>query len=459
VRSASYLVKLVARWAVLTLSISTLLFVAAGTTRLPSLRNYLATFSTFLLATMLGVDPGLAKERSCMSEKGRTPAGRFAAGLSSLTTLTVAALHVGHFHWLHSVPADARRGSLVVFAGAMALQMWAMVANPFFSPDIRLQPERGHRLIACGPYRLLRHPGYLAMLVAVPASALAIGSWLALLPAAAFCLVIWKRVRVEEEFLQKNLAGYSEYMGRVRGRSFPAWIRAAQAETRFPARSRLKTPTGGGRESARIFHSCSLPRTRQKRFLSLLFRPALLQARQAVNFSCALAARRSSASAARPSGFPVSSQKDRLCRTAFPAPPENAELGLGSRRHLPRGAPRQSRAEKGDSNHLSEPHFPHRLRRQRRTTEIHEERHPGRNTQRRNQSLVEKLEGRLRLAPSGIAAPPGANLPNLPASWRKAHTFRSRANCAIASTKKTAGVMPKQRPSNGGWLRFTPTAS
>jgi hypothetical protein len=63
-----------------------------------------------------------------------------------------------------------------------------------------------------------------------------------------------------------------------------------------------------------------------------LFRPALSRARQAVNFSCALAARRPSASATQPSGFPVSSQKDRRCRTAsFRAPPENAELGLGSR--------------------------------------------------------------------------------------------------------------------------------
>lgn len=219
-KNANYWVKLSARWAVITLSISTLLFVAAGTTRLPSLRNFLVTFSACLLATMLGIDPGLATERSRTSDKGAMP-GRFAAGLSFLTTLTVAALEVGRFHWLHSVPADARWSSLVFFAGAMALQMWAMVANPFFSPDIRLQPERRHRVIACGPYRLVRHPGYLAMLVAVPASALAIGSWLALLPAAAFCLVILKRVGAEEDFLQRSLAGYSEYRGRVGGRLFP----------------------------------------------------------------------------------------------------------------------------------------------------------------------------------------------------------------------------------------------
>ena len=219
-KDPGHLPKLLARWAVLTVFISLLLFVAAGTTRIPSLRNYLVTFSAFQLAIMFAIDSGLAKERSSTFVKKGT-SGRFAASLSFLGTVMVGAFDVGRLHWLHGVPPAARRVSLVLFAGAMALQMWAMVVNPFFSPEIRLQSERGHTLVTWGPYRLLRHPGYLAMLVAVPLSALAIGSWFALVPAAAFCLAILKRVGPEEEFLQQNLAGYSEYMRRVRGRLFP----------------------------------------------------------------------------------------------------------------------------------------------------------------------------------------------------------------------------------------------
>ena len=211
---------LLARWGFLTLSVSLLLFVTAGTTQLPSLRNYLATFSAFLLATMLAVDPELAEERSSVFEKSGI-SGRVSASLSFVATLVVAAFEVGHLHWLPSVPVPARHASLVVFAGALVVEMWAMVANPFFSPEVRLQGERGHKLITCGPYRLVRHPGYLAMLVAIPASALAIGSWLALAPAAAFCLTILRRVGKEEGFLLKNLAGYPEYRERVRGRLFP----------------------------------------------------------------------------------------------------------------------------------------------------------------------------------------------------------------------------------------------
>lgn len=99
--------------------------------------------------------------------------------------------------------------------------MWAMIVNPFFSPVIRIQAERGHHLITRGPYRWLRHPGYLAMIVAIPASALAIGSWLALISAAGFCLIIMRRARWEDEILKDELAGYMDYMHRVPSSFFP----------------------------------------------------------------------------------------------------------------------------------------------------------------------------------------------------------------------------------------------
>lgn len=219
-RSIGYLAKLFTRWVRVTLSVSLLLFLAAGSTQLSSLRYYLLIFSALLLATMFSVDPGLAEERSRPVEKATT-SGRFATGLCFLATLVLAALDIGRLHRFDSVSVDVRMGSLLLFGAGTTLQLWAMAINPFFSPEIRLQIEGGHKLVTCGPYRFVRHPGYLAMIVSVPASGLAIGSWLALAPAAAFCLVIMKRVRAEEEFLQNNLAGYCDYMRQVRGRLFP----------------------------------------------------------------------------------------------------------------------------------------------------------------------------------------------------------------------------------------------
>ena len=53
---------LLVRWTLITASLSVLLFLAAGTTQVASIRRYLMVFSALLLITMLAVDPRLAKE-------------------------------------------------------------------------------------------------------------------------------------------------------------------------------------------------------------------------------------------------------------------------------------------------------------------------------------------------------------------------------------------------------------
>ena len=60
----------------------------------------------------------------------------------------------------------------------------AMIANRFFSAVVRIQGERGHRVIDQGPYALIRHPGYAGMILSVPCSGLALGSWLGGRPGA-----------------------------------------------------------------------------------------------------------------------------------------------------------------------------------------------------------------------------------------------------------------------------------
>lgn len=209
------LLPLLLRWGLITASLSCLLLLAAGTSRIASLRGYLALFSVWLLVTMLVVDPRLAQERAHPGNPGMDDGLRFATGFSFLLTLTVAAFFAGHMHFGLNVPAPLRHAALVAFALSCCLHTWAMIANPFFSPVVRIQTEAGHRLIANGPYRFMRHPGYAAMLISLPASALAIGSYIALLPALAFILVISWRTQLEDQFLKANLPGYAEYAEHV----------------------------------------------------------------------------------------------------------------------------------------------------------------------------------------------------------------------------------------------------
>jgi len=93
--------------------------------------------------------------------------------------------------------------------------------NRFFVPVIRIQSDRGHRVVSSGPYAVMRHPGYAGTLLAAPAAALAIGSWGALIPALALSATFLSRAAHEDRFLHANLPGYAEYTGRVRFRLVP----------------------------------------------------------------------------------------------------------------------------------------------------------------------------------------------------------------------------------------------
>jgi protein-S-isoprenylcysteine O-methyltransferase Ste14 len=220
-RDSFYVARTVGQWALLTLSFAFLLFFAAGTTEIASVRAYITTFSGLLLVTMLAVHPDLAEERVHAHEGALDSGARLASGFLFLLTVVAAALDVGRLHESDGVAAGIRWAALLAFSVAVAFQASAMIVNPFFSPVIRLQGERNHRVITRGPYGLVRHPGYLAMLIAIPASALALGSWLALIPGLAFSVVIIRRTACEDQFLKLNLHGYTDYSRRVRYRLLP----------------------------------------------------------------------------------------------------------------------------------------------------------------------------------------------------------------------------------------------
>src|SRR5260370_42326317 len=96
-----------------------------------------------------------------------------------------------------------------------------MIVNSFFSPSVRLQTERSQSVIQHGPYILMRHPGYFAMSISVSATALAIGSWLAMIPPVAFVLLIRRRAQLQDHVLRNNLSGYAGYARRVPAKLTP----------------------------------------------------------------------------------------------------------------------------------------------------------------------------------------------------------------------------------------------
>jgi protein-S-isoprenylcysteine O-methyltransferase Ste14 len=110
---------------------------------------------------------------------------------------------------------------LVLFAIGAWLPMRSMSVNRFFSPVVRVQHERGHKLVDRGPYAVIRHPGYAGMAVLAVGGALLLGSLAALVPALVYTGLVLRRVLFEDAFLKQNLDGYREYSERVRFRLVP----------------------------------------------------------------------------------------------------------------------------------------------------------------------------------------------------------------------------------------------
>ena len=134
--------------------------------------------------------------------------------------LPVAAFDAGRFQWSVVPGWLVLAGYFAVLAG-IAVTCWAQAVNPFFEPGVRIQAERHQRVIDTGPYRFVRHPGYIAALFIFFGMALALGSFLALVPAAVASALLVLRTSWEDRLLRAELAGYDDYARQVRWRLVP----------------------------------------------------------------------------------------------------------------------------------------------------------------------------------------------------------------------------------------------
>jgi protein-S-isoprenylcysteine O-methyltransferase Ste14 len=130
----------------------------------------------------------------------------------------VAALDVGRYHWSDKIPFTMQFAALIAVALGMAGWGWAMLSNRFFSSEVRIQTDRGHHMESGGPYRCVRHPGYVSALLMFAASPVALGSLWAILPTLGALVLFVRRTALEDEMLRVELPGYAEYAARVRFR-------------------------------------------------------------------------------------------------------------------------------------------------------------------------------------------------------------------------------------------------
>jgi protein-S-isoprenylcysteine O-methyltransferase Ste14 len=112
---------------------------------------------------------------------------------------------------------------LALLMGLLASGMiaWSMASNSFFAVYARIQEERGHAVATTGPYRLMRHPGYLGMTLLALMLPVALGSVWALIPGGLAALLFITKTALEDRMLREELPGYAEYAQRVHYRLLP----------------------------------------------------------------------------------------------------------------------------------------------------------------------------------------------------------------------------------------------
>lgn len=202
------------------------LLVPAGDWRWTAAWVYLGVTVAALAGYALVViflQPGLIAERTKPPETAKRwdrPLAAIVGFLGPLVTLVLAGLDHRH-GWSVPIPTAIRGFGCVLLVSGCALANFAVARNPFFSAVVRIQSERGHRVVDSGPYAFVRHPGYLASLITYLGGPLLLGTSWAFVPSAIVGALVIIRTGIEDRTLRRELDGYARYAQRVRSRLIP----------------------------------------------------------------------------------------------------------------------------------------------------------------------------------------------------------------------------------------------
>lgn len=209
-------------------ALAVFLLVPAGTLDWPAAWGFLAEMGVLSLALGLWLarhDPALLAERL---------GSPFQRAQKAWDKVFMAVLIALYFGWLVLMGLDARwaisRVPLwlqAIGALGVALSNYMIFLtfreNSYAAPVVKIQRERGHRVVSTGPYANVRHPMYAGGLLMFVGMPLQLGSWLGLAALALLLPLLAFRILMEERTLAAELDGYRDYAARVRWRLIP-WV-------------------------------------------------------------------------------------------------------------------------------------------------------------------------------------------------------------------------------------------
>lgn len=220
--------RIIRRWVIRTIVgsivMGVILFWGAGTLRWWMGWVYTGFLLLIGVLTAFLVDPGLLAERSTRNHPDQKTWDvvlfRTYGLLHGLGIPLVSALDL-RYGWEPEIANWIVFTAFLFFSGGWVINLWAMMANKFFAEVVRLQTDRGQVVVSHGPYRFIRHPGYLGGIVIALATPILLGSLWGFLVGAAVAGLLVLRTILEDRTLKEELPGYREYARAVRYRLLP----------------------------------------------------------------------------------------------------------------------------------------------------------------------------------------------------------------------------------------------
>jgi protein-S-isoprenylcysteine O-methyltransferase Ste14 len=205
-----------------------MLMLLAGDWRWPEGWVYSIVFYVMCSANLLYLyfkDPALLKERfGSPVQKEQKPWDKVVLLLFFLEFLVWFALmplDARRFHWSPAFPLWTRVSGGLLLILAMVLLFEALRENTFAAPVVKMQKERGQKVISTGMYGVIRHPMYAGAVLLFISTPLLLGSAYGLALGLLLIVTIAARSLGEEAMLKQELEGYSDYMKKVKWRIIP----------------------------------------------------------------------------------------------------------------------------------------------------------------------------------------------------------------------------------------------
>ena len=215
------LIKVLIRFVLAIIVLVLIFFLPAGSIKFWEAWVYMGILFTpmiFVLIYLLKKDPELLERRMKMKEKEEPQKVFVKLSILVFFTAFIIPGFDYRFEWSEVPFIIIIIADLFIFIGYL-LFFLVLKENTYASRIIEV--GKGQKVISTGPYAIIRHPMYVAVLMMYVLSPLALGSYWAVLAVLPLPVLIIFRIKNEEKILIDKLPGYREYTQKVKYRLIP----------------------------------------------------------------------------------------------------------------------------------------------------------------------------------------------------------------------------------------------